>query len=370
MTENISVDGQSPEKKSFLQGRRKYIIIGAIAVLVVALVVAGFAISNAFAGVSREQVESDLRDSSSFMEGIASDDYVNPSEYGLSDVKILSTSDNSDNTKTIVCSAVLENENFRSEVEVTSTYIRVKDLREQSGFLSGFVVPTGKSDSDWVVLTSHTEGKTTALKGIDFDTKYELTNLSPDFDELAQTCSVTSKSEMSEWFVETQNTTIYEYLFDGTSWKLDNVPEEKRVVTYKDIEGPYQTKADMQDLVSFNISSLDPTKGTFTITYELTRTTSGETTTITGSLEAVIDPVASSWTSGETVMSDGYTYRFVASGTSSSGNGEAKLEGTFVKATTGEAKVDISKFHFDYSYTFLNSTQSTTSTLHGSLYKQ
>ena len=117
--------------------------------------------------VSVEDVEETLRADPDFMGGFASNEYVNPSEYELSDVRILSSSEGSDGVARLQVAADLSNESFSSECNVAMDFVRVRDISDADGF-SKVPVPEDAAGTDWVGRVVSVDADTRAIRAVNF----------------------------------------------------------------------------------------------------------------------------------------------------------------------------------------------------------
>lgn len=326
---------------------RKPFVIGAVAALLVVLAattvffsLGGFAL---FATVDVADVEAVLRADADFMDGFASDDYVEPSSYELADVEIQSEVPSDEGSKLVSVSAVLANRSFESHCALVLEFVRVRDLPAHEEF-AGIAIPNDAADTDWVGRIDEAEAVTRALRGIDFDDEVS-EEFSANFDDALQTCSFTTEDVQEFWFADITTTQERSYSFDGTAWVRDELPEPTVTVAYKGLEGAYEAgTGGASQFTMFKVTDLDETSGTFSIQYEKAASTiNGDA--IGGELACAISREDAASSYDEYRQPDGYVYAFEGTGTSDAGNGEARITGILTPD-----KSIVFDFEGDYTY--------------------
>ncbi len=334
-SEHIGPDSGSDSKVFSLQAlsMRAKVLLCCVGALFIALCIGlplffslgGF---DLFSSVDAAVVERTLSSNNEFMQGFTGDDYVTPSEYTLSDVEIIDSYGGDDGTVSAQVSATLSNDSFISSCHLSMQFVRVRDVASAEGF-SDTPVPQGAADSDWVGRIVDIDVATRAIKGVDHDPEFP-SEFSPKFDERSQSCTFTIEDATALWFADVAVTSTYTYSFDGSSW-IRSGPVEGETTSYKELEGTYSASSgDSSEFASFSISGLDSAKGTFTLTYDK-RASLFSSDAISGSLECRIVPVATSSAYDGCRQENGLVYTFEGTGTSSGGDGEARISGAFTQ---------------------------------------
>ncbi len=308
--------------------KRVWALVASLAVLLLAAVglvaffsAGGFAM---FSSVSAEDVEETLRADPGFMGGFASNEYVDPSEYELSDVRILSSSEGSDGVVRLQVAADLSNESFSSECNVAMDFVRVRDISDADGF-SKVPVPEDAAGTDWVGRVVSVDADTRAIRAVDFDPEVP-DGFDPSFDEEAQTSTFVDTSTVELWFADVSDATTYTYRFDGSEWGRGEA-SHSREVRYKGLEGSYSPAGgDAGEFARFSIDGLNALDGTFTVEYEKDASFLSSDG-ISGSIECSVTPVEVSSAYEDCRQEDGFVYVFEGTGTSSGGDGEARISG-------------------------------------------
>lgn len=332
--------------RRFLSTRRGKLLVGMVAaVAVLAIAVGAFFASGGFglfSTVNEELVEETLRSDADFMDGYASNEYVNPSEYELSNVRILSESDEGDGVKRVQVSATLANDSFSSDCNLSMEYVQVKNIEGASDFRE-VAVPQDAAATDWVGRIVSEDAATKAISGVDYDPSVP-EGFDPTFNEEAQSCSFEDSEMVSLWFADVTNTTEYAYSFNGEVWERKE-PEERLGVVYLDeLEGSYTAAGgDAGEFTTFSVSDLDVAAGTFTLTYEKSAGFLSNDA-ISGSLSCTLTRMTVSSAYDDYRQEDGAVYLFEGTGTSSGGDGEARISG----ALTAEGGL-VFKFQGDYT---------------------
>ena len=282
--------------------------------------------------------------------GVASSDFVKETPYSMTAFSVSGIEKSGDNKATAKATATIENESFASEVVYKCTYTDSKDNPSYSFELES--------------------SSTTPKKGIDYDSSHQLYDCDSVLSDDKASCTVSIDTDCDEWFVESKNNATYTYKFDGDEWGYAD-SDESRNVKYKDIEGAYAAKSgNAVHFSKFEISDLDPDKGTFTISFSTEEYMRGTVpiSSASGTMKAAIEPVLSS----TDALDDGYSYQFEASGSSDSGMKQANLKGCFAVSSTGEKTIALKKGgYISANTTWLGNTQSTNFDIDEStLYKQ
>ena len=345
--------------------KRAVAIAAAAAVLFVAAVAAFFGTEGfgMFDAVRVSDVERSLLVNTDFMDGYASNEYVDPSDYALSDVVIISEADQGDGVKRLQVSATLRNESFETSCNLVMDFMHAGEASGNEDF-AGVVLPEDVGDDDWVGRIVKENVSTRAISGIDYDDDAP-SGLTFSFNESSQTCSASDVAEFDLWFASVEVSQEYSYRFDGSSWTRRELAAPSRSVTYRDLEGTYVADGgDAGQFVRFSISDLDPAAGTFTVSYEKNASFLS-TDAISGTISCTITPTTSTNAYGDYVQEDGFAYVFEGTGTSTGGAGVATITGAF----TEDAGL-VFTFRGDYTeQLFLGGTRDATSTKTGSFIK-
>ncbi|MEC4273671.1 hypothetical protein VJ923_10925 [Adlercreutzia sp. R25] len=252
--------------------------------------------------------------------GAALDDYVKETPYSLTAFSVSDMEKTGDNTLTAVVTATVENESFISELVFDATY-------------------TDDEESPLYEFQRQSS-TTTPKKGIDSGEGVEFDESQMTLSEDKTHCEVVLEETCGAWFVDSSETTTMSFVFENDSWRKED-EDTSRKVSYKDIEGSYWGKSNlMEHFVRFDISNFDEERGTFTIEMSAEQYECGyerDAMPFDATLHGAIEPE----TGGQYALEDGYSYGFVASGTSTGGKGSAKLVGYFTNPNTGEKTIEL-----------------------------
>ncbi len=274
-----------------------------------------------FSQVTEADVERVLAADSSFMDGFASNDYVTPSAYELSDVRITQTQTDADGAVVVDATATLANESFSSDCLVILKFARAQDA-DRIPDLAGAQRIEGERWAGAIVQSSAT---TRAIAPVTSDPDFPR-GLDVTFDAEAQTCSFESATTDELWFGVRTTTVPYTYSFDGESWSRSAGDASSSFALNADaLAGAYTPSGSGAGAFStFTVRGVDAGAAAFTIEY---KATSGGLApqTVTGIIECsfTIEPDGDS----SLRQSDGYVYAFTGEGTSSGGAGSSKIEG-------------------------------------------
>ena len=299
----------------------------ALVLAVVALVACAAGAFFAFGGpalfsqVTEADVERVLAADSSFMDGFASNDYVTPSAYELSDVRITQTQTDADGAVVVDATATLANESFSSDCLVILKFARAQDA-DRIPDLAGAQRIEGET---WVGAIVQSSATTRAIAPVTSDPDFPR-GLDVTFDAEAQTCSFEGATTDELWFGVRTTTVPYTYSFDGESWSRSAGDASSSFALNADaLAGAYAPSGSGAGAFStFTVRGVDAGAAAFTIEY---KATSGGLApqTVTGIIECsfTIEPDGDS----SLRQSDGYVYAFTGEGTSSGGAGSSKIEG-------------------------------------------
>lgn len=274
-----------------------------------------------FSQVTEADVERVLAADSSFMDGFASNDYVTPSAYELSDVRITQTQTDADGAVVVDATATLANESFSSDCLVILKFARAQDA-DRIPDLAGAQRIEGETWAGAIVQSSAT---TRAIAPVTSDPDFPR-GLDVTFDAEAQTCSFESATTDELWFGVRTTTVPYTYSFDGESWsRVAGDASSSFALNADALAGAYAPSGSGAGAFStFTVRGVDAGAAAFTIEY---KATSGGLApqTVTGIIECsfTIEPDGDS----SLRQSDGYVYAFTGEGTSSGGAGSSKIEG-------------------------------------------
>ena len=274
-----------------------------------------------FSQVTEADVERVLAADSSFMDGFASNDYVTPSAYELSDVRITQTQTDADGAVVVDATATLANESFSSDCLVIFKFARAQDA-DRIPDLAGAQRIEGETWAGAIVQSSAT---TRAIAPVTSDPDFPR-GLDVTFDAEAQTCSFEGATTDELWFGVRTTTVPYTYSFDGESWSRSAGDASSSFALNADaLAGAYAPSGSGAGAFStFTVRGVDAGAAAFTIEY---KATSGGLApqTVTGIIECsfTIEPDGDS----SLRQSDGYVYAFTGEGTSSGGAGSSKIEG-------------------------------------------
>ena len=299
----------------------------ALVLAVVALAACAVGAFFAFGGpallsrVTEADVERVLAADSSFMDGFASNDYVAPSAYELSDVRITQTQTDADGAVVVDATATLANESFSSDCLVILKFARAQDA-DRIPDLAGAQRIEGET---WVGAVVQSSAATRAIAPVTSDPDFPQ-GLDVTFDAEAQTCSFEDTTTDELWFGVRTTTVPYTYSFDGESWsRVAGDASSSFALNADALAGAYAPSGSGAGAFStFTVRGVDAGAATFTIEY---KATSGGLApqTVTGVIECsfTIEPDGDS----SLRQPDGYVYAFTGEGASSGGAGSSKIEG-------------------------------------------
>lgn len=173
------------------------------------------------------------------IDGLAANDYVNPSPYHVSDVSLASISEDGEKISADV-NATIANDSFSSEVTARFSATRTGD--------------EGHGDAE----VSLVDVVTTPLSGISGDPEHGVSAEDVTDYEAGDTyCRATVVENTSgSWLLSSGTTTSYRYEFDGDAWRFDGADRGEETTEYGDLEGTY-----VADGISLTISDLDKKTG-------------------------------------------------------------------------------------------------------------
>ncbi|MDY6112466.1 MAG: hypothetical protein SPI85_06715, partial [Ellagibacter isourolithinifaciens] len=168
--------------------------------------------------VESSQVQSDFEAfADTLSDNLVQSPYVDNGDYALTAFDVSDSHVADDGANVFDATATFENGSFRTTMDVAATYAKDGD-----SYTPSFEV-------------SNTSTK--AISGIKYDPQGTLgasdsENVkSIDFDEDAQTCTVTAAYE-PEWFESVQGDVEYVYRFDGATWAPDTSANGLPAVSY------------------------------------------------------------------------------------------------------------------------------------------
>lgn len=173
------------------------------------------------------------------IDGLAANDYVNPSPYHVSDVSLASISEDGEKISADV-NATIANDSFSSEVTARFSATRTGDEGHEG------------------VEISLVDVATTPLSGISGDPEHGVSAEDVTDYEAGDTyCRATVVENTSgSWLLSSGTTTSYRYEFDGDAWRFDGADQGEETTEYGDLEGTY-----VADGISLTISDLDKKTG-------------------------------------------------------------------------------------------------------------
>lgn len=258
------------------------------------------------------------------MDGFAVNDYVEESAYELSDVEVTSMSEADDGSFTLDVTATVANESFESDLAATLLVARAE---QQDSFpdLAGATA----DEAGWVGTVLQATATTRAIAPVTHDPAFP-DGFAPTFDAAAQTCTYAASTDYTFWFgVDTVSTPVT-YTFDGNAW-LRSEGEATSTVTYNGsaLEGGYTpVNVDASSVASFTISNFDAASNTFAVEYRAVAP--GITSdAVSGVISCTIAPSEPGDTTSGYVQVDGMAYTFAGEGSSSGGEGTARVQGVF-----------------------------------------
>jgi len=335
-----SAEGAVKAASSTLGNKRRIVAIAGAAIAIIAAALIWFNVTGAGTlGQTQETFKQAFSLTNTVTKGIASNRYVNESPYSIADFKCESIKKANDYEVVADIRAVIENDNFRTEITARGEY---HDVANMPSYLLTSNSKTENYDFD---ITS---SSTTPKKGIDYDSNHGLSNCQSSLSEDALSCTVETESQYSYWFAESTDNHVYHYAFNGTTWSFTEDEDVAKISYKKDIEGSYRARTGTPtNIAEFTISNVDTEKGTFVVTYVVNQSTSAGAETVSGTLNATIDP------SDKHVLasteSDKLTYHFTGKGTSDSGDQQAAIEGQLTTGVSGEPLIRLEAFEADYS---------------------
>lgn len=222
-------------------------------------------------------------------EGVALDDYVNPSGYEITAFN-MSDPETEDGVTSTNGTVTIENESFSTQFEVKARY---------------------EDDAYSFDITPST---TTPIAGIDFDEEHGIEDADSELTD-ENTCKVVIPEEHDFWFASTSTNLVYTYEFNNGYWEFKGESRSEETATAWNadaINGSYAFSGNA--ITTFEISDFDADKGTFTLHYAPTNET--------GTIECTISSYSGN-EAGENALENGYSYAF--SGT----DGDIDFQGTF-----------------------------------------
>lgn len=312
-------------KKGHRRGRIALIVIFVVAALAAAAVALGIYFwpqlqPKPDAAVATEVLEADP----DIMDGFAVNDYVEESPYELSDVEVTSMTQADDGSFTLDVTATVANESFESDLTGTLLVARA-DRQDSFPDLAGAT----PDDAGWVGTVLQATATTRAIAPVTHDPAFP-DGFAPTFDAAAQTCTFASSTEYTFWFGADTVSKPVTYTFDGNAW-LRSEGEATSTVTYNGaaLEGDYSpTNADASSIASFSISNFDPASNTFAVTYRAV-SPGLASDAVSGVISCTISPAEPGDTTSGYVQVDGAVYTFAGEGSSSGGEGSARIQGVF-----------------------------------------
>lgn len=309
---------------------RRHLLAGIIAAVAVVVVIAVGAvvaldIPGYFQEVDVADVERVLAADDTFMAGFASDDYVSPSTYELSDVAISTTAEGEDGSVTVDATATLANESFESACAVRLLFVHAADAATNPAFED--VSTDDFKGSEWVGVVLTSDADTRAIAPVTRDPEIQGT-FSPTFDEESQTCTFTSASDVTLWFGTRATSTTYTYTFDGEVWtRTVGEPASTLTIDADELVGVYTAQSgDTGRIGALRITNVDATQATFTIEYQATPPGFANGT-VSGVISCTISVVDASGDARGYRQADGNAYAFSGEGSSTGGGNTAHIEG-------------------------------------------
>lgn len=325
-----------PDQTAIVVAKKKKSHKGLIIGIIVAVVVVAIALFLALGGydmivgVNESQIQQDLSHDQTITAGFTSQDYVDQSAYTVSDVKIAShSSDFAARTEDVTCTAMVSNDFFATQVTLRMHYYK-------------------DANNAWAYEIQDSFVQSRATRAISQDPDHDLTGATSTFDEAAQICTESVPVSQSEWFKTTSGAHVYDYAFDGTTWRY--IDETDELTTAYTIAGTYEpVKITTGTSFKLTISDVDDAAGTFTVNWEYESALSGAAAALgaqssaTGSCPAKISAKevrASNYEAG-----DGLSYSFAAN----SADGATFIAGNFMPSTDGSSTISITTFNASYS---------------------
>ncbi|MBM6952511.1 hypothetical protein [Enorma phocaeensis] len=321
-------DGDSAEVTE--SRTRRNVIVGVIAAVAVvaAIAIGGFFVMGGpalFAQVSVADVERTLEADADFMDGFASNDYVTPSAYDLSNVEIVNTGEGQDGSVTVQATALLTNESFESDCSVTLLFVRAGDASSFAQFSD--IEAAGLDRAAWVGVVLDSSAATRAISGVTEDAEIS-GDFTPTFDEASQTCTFTTETSYDLWFGTRSVQTPYTYSFDGDAWTRSQGDAQSSVSYSSDaLVGEYTSQGgDATRMTAFRVTNVDAAAGTFVVEYQATPSGFGSEA-ISGVITCTISAVTATDAARGYRQADGYAYAFTGDGSSTGGDNTAHIEG-------------------------------------------
>lgn len=183
------------------------------------------------------------------LEGVATDDYVEPSDYSFT--FDLSEPKTDDDVTTTNGTVTVANESFQTIYDVHGTY----------------------QDEEYTFLVNEVETK--PLTGVDFDDEHDFNGAESELTG-DDSCEVTTTETVETWFATITFDRTYHYAFEndlaGYHWTYVDATVNSSDIQYKDgaLNGSYTfTSSDASEgaLTTFEISNFNASDGTFTVSY-------------------------------------------------------------------------------------------------------
>ncbi len=225
------------------------------------------------------------------LEGVALDDYVNPSDYGFS--FDLSEPETEDGVTTTNGTVTVANDSFQTIYDVKGTY------------------------QDDTFTFSVDEGPTTPIAGVDFDDEHDFNGAESELTG-DDTCEVTTTETIDTWFATLTFNRTYHYKFEndgvGQYWAFTGEDVNSSDIQYKDgaLDGSYSYSSDSMSegsFTTFQISDFNADDGTFTVSYA-NKYASGTAQCTLETIELDEDSLEQAQDDG-TAVADAYQFHFV-----------------------------------------------------------
>ena len=243
------------------------------------------------------------------LEGVALDDYVEPSDYSFSfDLSEPETEDGVTSTDGTV---TVSNDSFETTYDVSGTC------------------------EDGKFSFSVEEGETVPVAGVDFDDEHDFNGAESELVG-SDACEVTTTQSVETWFatVTFDKTYRYEFVNDaaGSHWSFAGESVNSSDIQYQEgaLDGSYAFQSGSTSegsLSSFAISAYNAADGTFTVDYA-NSLTSGTATCQIEAIELDENALEAAQADG-TAIADAYQFRF--SGRSTTDN-DATIDGCLTAA--------------------------------------
>ncbi|MDY2777720.1 MAG: hypothetical protein SOU51_05025 [Collinsella sp.] len=296
--------------------------LAAVVALAAALLLASGA-PSLFSRVEVADVERTLAADPDFMDGFASDDYVDPSAYELADVSITQVEEDGEGLVRVDATASLRNDSFESDCLAVLLFSRASQVENHPEF-EGASVPDG---AEWVGVVVQATAETRAIAGVTRDADFP-EGFSARFDAKAQSCTYEHLEAIDLWFGERTITTPYTYAFDGVAWtRSAGEAVDSFAFGASALDGSFSaSEGDAVRMGAFEISSFNATSGAFTIEYRAS-TAGLAPQTISGVIDCTVEPAPATDDTASYRQADGYVYAFRGDGTSTGGEGTSHIEG-------------------------------------------